>query len=427
MKFKYILLASLILAVLTLGVVGASDNFDKLSVSDLENPIEDSIDGDDVISYDDDDDDDDDGPVYMYIEDDDDIKYDTEFCARVSDEGYINGTVSFYVDNTLKHSKSLTDKDKILSLRFYNYLYDYQNYLGNHTVKIVYDKNNIATPFTKNRTVEFEYKSNIDTFDGSTGGSSYIMLDAISGSSGTATLYNYDSDYDIIGRVVKTVSISNGKTTIELNGLSKGYYEYYLNCTINGKNYQFYPDIRVHENTAGYSASVSSQIEVGSNVILSFSGTKKDGWLRIYVDGNEFKKVRYAGGKLSEDISNLSLGQHQIFVEYSKSEDFYCNAFTVNVVPKEIPILALKKVTVKRSAKKLTLSATLKINGKLAGGKTVTFKFNKKTFTAKTDSSGVAKVNIKKSLLKKLKAGKKVSYQASYGSIIKNLSVKVKK
>ena len=89
--------------------------------------------------------------------------------------------------------------------------------------------------------------------------------------------------------------------------------------------------------------------------------------------------------------------------------------------------LTLKKINVKKSAKKLVLKATLKINGKIAKGKKITFKFNKKTYKAKTNKKGVAKVTIKKSVLKKLKVGKKVKYQAGYGKTIVKKTVKVKK
>ena len=59
------------------------------------------------------------------------------------------------------------------------------------------------------------------------------------------------------------------------------------------------------------------------------------------------------------------------------------------------------------------MQATLK-NPKVMKGKTVTFKFNGKTYKAKTNSKGIAKYTLKSSVLKKLKVGKKITYQATY-------------
>ena len=89
--------------------------------------------------------------------------------------------------------------------------------------------------------------------------------------------------------------------------------------------------------------------------------------------------------------------------------------------------ITLKKVTVKKSAKKLKLQATLKKGSSPLKGKKVTFKFNGKTYKAKTNKKGIAKVTIKKSVLKKLKVGKKIKYQVKYGSFIAKKTVKVKK
>ena len=68
-----------------------------------------------------------------------------------------------------------------------------------------------------------------------------------------------------------------------------------------------------------------------------------------------------------------------------------------------------------------------KVNGKYIKGKYVTFKFNGKTYKAKTNSKGIAKIVIKKKVLKKLKVGKKVKYQAKCGKLVVKKSVKVKR
>ena len=77
-------------------------------------------------------------------------------------------------------------------------------------------------------------------------------------------------------------------------------------------------------------------------------------------------------------------------------------------------VLKAKKVTVKKTAKKFTLKATLKINGKLAKGKVVTFKFNGKTYKVKTNSKGIAQKTLNKKVIKKLKKGKTYTVKVTY-------------
>ena len=89
--------------------------------------------------------------------------------------------------------------------------------------------------------------------------------------------------------------------------------------------------------------------------------------------------------------------------------------------------LKLATVKVKKSAKKLVLTATLKQGKKPVKDQKITFKFNGKKITAKTNKNGVAKVTVKKSVLKKLKVGKKVNYQATYKKETVKKSVKVKR
>ena len=117
---------------------------------------------------------------------------------------------------------------------------------------------------------------------------------------------------------------------------------------------------------------------------------------------------------------NFKVGKHTV-------EICYKGANTKNKITVK-HLVALKSASVKKSAKKLILTASLaKVNGKYLKNKQITFKFNGKTYKSKTNSKGIAKVTIKSSVLKKLKVGKKVAYQATYLKDTVKKTVKVKK
>ena len=98
------------------------------------------------------------------------------------------------------------------------------------------------------------------------------------------------------------------------------------------------------------------------------------------------------------------------------------------VVKQKIVLKAVKKtIKIKKSAKKLVVKATLKINGKKVKGKVIKFKFKGKTYKAKTNKKGVAKVTIKKKVIKKLKKGKKYTVKITYGKKSAKTIVKVRK
>ena len=91
-------------------------------------------------------------------------------------------------------------------------------------------------------------------------------------------------------------------------------------------------------------------------------------------------------------------------------------------------VLSLQTVKVKRSAKKLVIKATLKkVNGKYLKNKKITFKFNGKKYIGKTNKKGIAKITIKAKVLKKLKPGKKVKYEATYLKDTIKKTVKINK
>ena len=152
---------------------------------------------------------------------------------------------------------------------------------------------------------------------------------------------------------------------------------------------------------------------------------------------NKNYTVSVVNGKGAINVANLAEGPYTATAIFAAQGIFLGSAknTTFTVTKKPVPPakkadkikLTLKKVKVKKSAKKLVLRATLKINGKAVKGKKITFKFKGKKYKAKTNKKGVAKVTIKKKVLKKLKVGKKVKYQATYGKVTKKYTVKVKK
>lgn len=99
----------------------------------------------------------------------------------------------------------------------------------------------------------------------------------------------------------------------------------------------------------------------------------------------------------------------------------------VTPVTKIVLKAAKKTIKIKKSAKKLVVKATLKINGKKVKGKVIKFKFKGKTYKAKTNKNGVAKVTIKKKVIKKLKKGKKYTVKITYGKKSAKTIVKVRK
>ena len=198
-------------------------------------------------------------------------------------------------------------------------------------------------------------------------------------------------------------------------GKYSGYYEVFINASVNSPEFS----VNVDKNQLDFGKALNIDIKCHPSFDV----------MEIYVDGKFDKSVSLKRGDTSASIKGLAVGEHVIKVLLDSNDKFYSNTFFVTVKNpnKDIIKLTLKKVKVKKSAKKLVLKATLKINGKAVKGKTIKFKFNKKTYKAKTNRNGVAKVTVKKSVLKKLKVGKKVKIQATYGKTTKKLTVKVKR
>ena len=187
--------------------------------------------------------------------------------------------------------------------------------------------------------------------------------------------------------------------------------------------------VNVNPVDPGLTVSVAS-ITQGESALVSISTNSTfNGVVTVKIDSTSYT-VSVVNGAGSLSLSNLAVGTHTVTVIFAATDLFKSSekSATFTVAKKaDVISLVLKKVTVKKSAKKLILQATLKINGKAVKGKKITFKFNGKKYTAKTSNKGVAKVTVKKAVLKKLKVGKKVTYSAKYSTKTVKKTVKVKK
>ena len=250
--------------------------------------------------------------------------------------------------------------------------------------------------------------------------------------SGTLYVYNYNPNTGQPTTLVGQAAVTGGKGTVALPKLQKGEHPYLAKFDSASYKYEEFFTVNAIDNSPNVVVSVTpSEIAPGGSVTVNANGPL--GEFDLYVDG-VYQKGFYSKTSFVEVISNLAAGQHRInVIHYGENGADYSGLFYVTVKQKTTPAkdtvkLTLKKFkTVKKSAKKLVLKATLKINGKAKKGLKVKFKFNKKAYTAKTNKKGVAKVTIKAKVLKKLKVGKKVTVQASYGKTVKKFTVKVKK
>ena len=374
---------------------------------------------------------------YVQVYSSADILDHRDYFIEIDNNGdYVNGTVSVYTDGTLKFNKSVPYSDKNIYFEIgIDDLGLYDNIkLGEHNVTVIYMKDN-KEKHSVEKMVEFYAEPIFDpVHEISLGENGYFSVISTKNAAGTVTLYYaVGGSYDEKGSQYRSAKFVNGVASIPLDSLTLGDHNFILNIT--GYDSEHNIIIVVRKNSPGLSASVSaSQIIAGKSVTVKFSGPKSNDEAYLTLDGRLWKSAPLTNGALSETISGLAIGTHIVNVFFDDGRNFYSNTFKVTVKKASAPakkadkiMLTLKKVKVRKSAKKLVLKATLKINGKKVKGKVIKFKFNKKTYKAKTNKKGVAKVTIKKKVLKKLKVGKKVKYQAKYGKVTKKYKVKVKK
>ena len=305
--------------------------------------------------------------------------------------------------------------------------------VNTYTVTISLDAGDNYSPYQNTTSITIAPKNTSLTLNSKTyDAGERIIVNVTASENGKVTIK--------LGNIIKTENVNaNAVTSVDFGLLDAGSYEIIANFSA-GYNYI--------NSTGSAMIKVLSKIP-DNDVTISVPNLKANQANTIAIKlpndakgtvtltiANEVYTFDVSNGIANVKVPRLTEGNHAYTISYSgdskyssfsKTGSFTVNKQTTPTKSVTKTTLTLKKVTVKRSAKKLTIQATLKINGKAVKGKWIKFKFNKKTYKSKTNAKGIAKITVKKSVLKKLKKGKKVTYTATYGKITKKVTVKVKK
>ena len=203
----------------------------------------------------------------------------------------------------------------------------------------------------------------------------------------------YVEIYNEKDKYVLSAKFKDGKASIPLAGINAGNYVV-LPKYFDGVDWSYHGTVEMtvkntkltaNDLTKYYGSATGFKVKV-----TDYKGKiVKSKYVYFYINGKFIKKVKtnkngYATLKIAK-----APGSYKISAKYGKVQ------ITRKLTVKHA--VTLKTVTVKKSAKSLVLKATLKQGKKALKYKKVTFKFNGKTYKAKTNKYGVAKVTIKKS------------------------------
>jgi len=147
----------------------------------------------------------------------------------------------------------------------------------------------------------------------------------------------------------------------------------------------------------------------------------------VNFNGKTYNKVTDSKGQVSVDIpSGLAPKTYNAYIKFEGDESFKASSASAKVVvSKATPKITAKAKTFKKSVKTKKYTITLKNNlNKVMKNTKVTIKVNKKTYTAKTNSKGVATFKITK-LAKKGKYTATVKYAGNKYYNSKSVKVKI--
>ncbi|MBE6495002.1 MAG: Ig-like domain repeat protein [Methanobrevibacter thaueri] len=147
----------------------------------------------------------------------------------------------------------------------------------------------------------------------------------------------------------------------------------------------------------------------------------------VIIDGVSKEVVTDGSGVAKLSVKYSSAGTHYVTVSFAGDDDYKSSIGSSKiVVSKKSTTLKAPKATLKvKKAKKISI--TLKSNGKAIANKKITLKVNGKTFSAKTNSKGVASIKVKVTKKGSFKYTAKFAGDGAYKAVSKTGKIVVEK
>jgi hypothetical protein len=295
---------------------------------------------------------------------------------------------------------------------------------GNYTAVVTYTGDDKYAPITATKDITVESNVKDDAFT--------IPDTAKDGEPLTYSI-NLPSDakgyleVDVDGKTY-VAALVNGSASITVPGLSAGDHNVTVKYTGDGKYSPVTKSMAVSVPKPVYKITNNKNIAV----IYSGSATYK---VLITKDGKAvgagqsvvitFNGKKYTVKTDSKGYATLKLNTKLKVKKYTITAQFKGVTVKNTVTIKQL--IKAKNTKIKKSKKVNKIKVrTNKVNGKFLKGKKLTLKIKGKKIKAKINKKGVAVFKLKKSVTKKLKAGKTYKYTVSYGkdTITKKLKVK---
>lgn len=432
MKLNKILIATLLLlAILSIGVVSASDTDDSSYLSSSDDAIiaaDDFDDGDDWEDDDGDDDDDEDEDLYVFSNvDGENIYYtadNTEIAYLKDLPSTAAGSFSIFEGDCQLATKTVVNGKASFILSELEFPL---NLIGDHDLYAQYDDGDDTYGRLIHITV-IDYKITPQATNVALGENVVFTVSLPSTVNGEIHVFENDE-------FIKSVNVINGVATVSLPGVLLGNHEFEFLFDNDDYYLSDFLDVVVAPQKI---ATVSKAYIGADNFFTVTLPGNANGFLSVELKNTKTHKtiwiddVKYTNGKAVIPASMLAAGTYEItdfFIEDKKYGDYYfvdLPSYVDGAVFAKFevvyPPISFGKISaLKKTTKSVTLKVTVgKNTGKSFKGNKVTFKFKTKTYTRTLNSNGYAQVIIKNSVFKNFKVGKSVNYQVTYyGKTIK--------